>query len=63
MSKYAGLNFYQKIVLMNKNTKVLLMFLLAFPYLVFYLLYISFDFVAFNLKRILSYFDYAIQRK
>lgn len=62
MSQYAGLSFYQKIVLMNKKTKIMLMLLLAIPYFIFYLLYLLFDFISFRLHKILIWFNNVIQR-
>ena len=62
MSQYAGLSFYQKIVLMNKKTKIMFMLLLAIPYFIFYLLYLLFDFISFRLHKILIWFNNVIQR-
>jgi len=63
MANYKHLSFRERWQVMNKNTRMGLLFLLALPYFVVFLVNKGAEYIAEKTKLLLHFFDKAIQRQ
>jgi len=63
MANYKHLSFRERWQVMNKKTRMGLLFLLALPYFVVFLINKGAEYIAEKTKLLLHFFDKAIQRQ